>query len=72
MGKLFSYKNVEREMLLIIVIGDGLSLFGHDWLLHIPFEIEFIQAEPIYNYFSDIFSSDLGTIQFLPVNIHVE
>ena len=42
-----SYKIVKRELLLIIVIGNGLSLFGHDWL---PFdwkEIAFIQAEAL-------------------------
>ena len=40
-----SYKNVEREMPPIIVKGDGPSLFGRDWLLHIPLdwkEIAFI------------------------------
>ena len=45
-----SYKNVEKEMPPIIVKGDGPSLFGRDWLLHIPLdwkEIAFIQAEPI-------------------------
>ena len=40
-----SYKNVEKEMLPIIVKGDGPSLFGRDWLLYIPLdwkEIAFI------------------------------
>ena len=49
-GKIIVSLNVEREMLLIIVIGDGPSLFSHDWLLHTPFdwkEIAFIQAEPL-------------------------
>ena len=43
-----SYKNVEKEMPPIIVKGDGPSLFGRDWLLHIPLdwkEIAFIQAQ---------------------------
>ena len=52
-----SYKNVEKEMPPIIVKGDGPSLFGRDWLLHIPLdwkEFAFIQAEPIKSLIANI------------------
>ena len=73
------YRQQKRQLPLIVVEGEGASLFGRNWLRHIRLQWEAIQqvehsgmAEDLLQEFSDIFAPGLGTVKGITARLEVQ
>ena len=73
------YKAQEATLPLVVVKGNGPSLFGRDWLEHIRLdwkEIHHLQGgeslQNILQRHKEVFTEELGTLQGYKAHIHVD
>ena len=77
-----SYNGQFWDLPLLVVEGDGPSLFGLNWLEHIKLnwkEIHFLHSKPLplklqslLEWYADLFKPELGTFKDIKVDLHLK
>ena len=75
-----SYNGQFWDLPLLVVEGDGPSLFGRNWLEHIKLnwkEIHFLHSKPLklqslLERYADLFKPELGTFKAMKVDLHLK
>ena len=72
------YKQQEKQLPLIVVEGQGASLFGRNWLRHIRLQWEALEQielssslNQLIEEYSEVFASELGTVKGVTARLEV-